>query len=42
MMAKYQVGQELLPEEAQKIEAFLNALTGEYEGKTLTNSNMNK
>ena len=42
MMAKYQVGQELSPEEAQKIEAFLNALTGEYEGKTLTNSNMNK
>ncbi len=42
MMAKYQVGEEMSPEEAAKVEAFLNALTGEYDGKLLTNDNMSK
>lgn len=40
MMAKYQVGREMKPDEAKKVEAFLNALTGTYKGKLLTNDNM--
>ena len=39
MMAKYQVGREMSPEEAGKVENFLQALTGEYQGKVLTNDN---
>ena len=38
-MAKFQVGREMKPEEAQKVESFLDALTGEYQGKLLTNDN---
>ena len=41
-MAKFQVGHEMKPEEAQKVESFLQALTGEYKGKLLTNDNMKK
>ena len=41
-MAKFQVGREMKPEEAQKVESFLQALTGEYQGKLLTNDNMKK
>ena len=39
MMAKYQVGREMTPDEAKKVESYLNALTGEYQGKSLTNDN---
>ncbi len=39
MMAKYQVGREMTPEEVKKVEAFLQALTGEFQGKQLTNTN---
>lgn len=42
MMAKYQVGREMSPEEARKVETFLQALTGEYQGKVLTNDNDQK
>ena len=38
-MAKYQVGRAIRAEEAQKVESFLEALTGEYQGKLLTNDN---
>ncbi len=38
-MGTYQSGVELTDEEEDKIVAFLNTLTGEYEGKTLTNDN---
>lgn len=40
MMAKYQVGREMSAADAQKVESFLNALTGEYKGKLLVNDNM--
>ena len=40
MMAKYQVGRELSDEDTQSITAFLNALTGEYNGQPLVNDNM--
>ncbi len=39
-MAKYEVGVELGEDEVAKIVAFLNSLTGEYNGKLLTNDNM--
>lgn len=39
MMAKYQVGREISEEECTKVESFLNALTGEYKGRLLTNAN---
>ncbi|MGN0220666.1 MAG: cytochrome c peroxidase [Prevotella sp.] len=39
MMAQYQVGKTLSAEEVAKITSFLNTLTGEYQGKPLTNSN---
>ncbi|MBO8438742.1 MAG: cytochrome-c peroxidase [Bacteroidetes bacterium] len=38
-MAKYEVGEELTQQEVQQIVAFLNTLTGEYQGKILTNDN---
>lgn len=41
-MAKFQVGREMKPEEAKKVESFLDALTGEYQGKVLTNDNAQK
>ncbi len=39
MMAKYQVGREMSANEAAQVESFLQALTGEYKGKPLTNDN---
>jgi cytochrome c peroxidase len=39
-MGKYEVGAELTADEIAGIVAFLNALTGEYKGKRLTNDNM--
>ena len=39
-MGTYQVGVTLTDEEEDKIVAFLNTLTGEYEGKLLTNKNV--
>ena len=39
-MGTYQVGVALTDEEEDKIVAFLNTLTGEYEGKLLTNDNV--
>ena len=39
-MGTYQSGVELTDEEEEKIVAFLNTLTGEFEGKTLTNDNI--
>ena len=41
-MGTYQSGVELTDEEEDKIVAFLNALTGEYQGKLLTNANEQK
>ncbi len=38
-MGTYQSGVELTDEEEDKIVAFLNSLTGEYQGKLLTNEN---
>lgn len=40
MMATYQVGRNMKPAEVEKVEKFLEALTGEYQGKLLTNANM--
>ena len=41
-MGTYQSGVELTDEEEEKIVAFLNTLTGEYQGKLLTNANEQK
>ena len=41
-MGTYQSGVELTDEEEDKIVAFLNTLTGEYQGKLLTNENIQK
>ena len=41
-MGTYQSGVELTDEEEDKIIAFLNTLTGEYQGKLLTNANEQK
>lgn len=41
MMAEYQVGKEMNDAQIAKVTLFLNALTGEYNGKKLTNSNPN-
>lgn len=38
-MAKYEVGVNLSQQEVKQIVAFLKTLTGEYEGKLLTNAN---
>ena len=38
-MAKYQVGREMPADDVRKVESFLEALTGQYKGKTLTNDN---
>lgn len=42
MMAKYQVGRVMTADENKKVESFLQALTGQYKGKTLTNVNDKK
>ena len=39
MMAEYQVGREMNGFEVDKVKAFLDALTGKYQGQTLTNLN---
>ena len=39
MMAKYQVGREIPADQCKKVESYLHALTGEYQGKLLTNVN---
>lgn len=39
MMAKYQVGREIPDADCNKVVSYLNALTGQYKGKTLTNKN---
>ena len=39
LMAKYEVGVELNPDQIKLITAFLQSLNGQYEGKTLTNDN---
>lgn len=39
MMAEYQVGRTMAETEVAKVKVFLDALTGEYKGETLTNSN---
>ncbi len=42
MMAKYQVGRTMKEGEVSKVVNYLQALTGEYDGKPLTNSNVQK
>lgn len=42
MMAKYQVGRTMKDAEVAKVVNYLNALTGEYNGKILTNTNVQK
>lgn len=39
-MARYEVGVELKPAEIESIVKFLHTLTGEYQGKLLTNANL--
>ena len=39
MMARYQTGREMKPEEVTKVVGFLQTLTGEYNGQPLTNTN---
>ena len=39
MMSKYQVGRDMSDADAAKVVSFLQALTGQYEGQTLTNTN---
>ena len=39
MMARYQVGREMPAADVQKVQSFLQALTGELKGKPVTNDN---
>ena len=39
MMSKYQVGRDMSDADAAKVVSFLQALTGQYKGQTLTNAN---
>lgn len=39
MMAEYQVGRKMPEAEIAKVKTFLDAQTGQYQGKTLTNTN---
>ena len=39
MMAEYQVGRKMPQTEVDKVKSFLDALTGEYKGELLTNTN---
>ena len=39
MMAEYQVGRKMPQTEVAKVKSFLDALTGEYKGELLTNTN---
>ena len=38
-MARFQVGKKISDKDADKVVSFLNALTGQYQGETLTNAN---
>lgn len=38
-MARYEVGEELTQQEVDRMVVFLKTLTGEYQGKLLTNDN---
>lgn len=38
-MARFQVGRTISADDNKKVESFLNALTGQYKGVTLTNAN---
>lgn len=40
-MARFQVGKKISADDNKKVESFLNALTGEYNGALLTNTNGN-
>lgn len=40
MMARYQVGREMPQPDVAKVGAFLHGLTGEYQGRPLTNANV--
>ncbi len=42
MMARYQVGREMPAADVQKVQSFLQALTGELKGKPVTNDNKQK
>lgn len=42
MMARYQVGREMPDADVQKVQSFLQALTGELKGKPVTNDNKQK
>ncbi len=42
MMARYQVGREMPADDVQKVQSFLQALTGELKGKPVTNDNKQK
>ena len=39
MMAEYQVGRKMSEAEVAKVKTFLDAQTGQYQGKPLTNTN---
>ena len=39
MMSKYQVGIEMPADKVAKVKSYLDALTGEYQGKLLVNDN---
>ncbi|MCI6144735.1 MAG: cytochrome B6, partial [Bacteroidales bacterium] len=39
MMSSYQVGREMSKDDVAKVKSFLEALTGQYKGQTLTNVN---
>ena len=39
MMSKYQVGKEMPADKVTKVKSYLDALTGEYQGKLLVNDN---
>lgn len=39
MMSKYQVGKEMPADKVAKVKSYLDALTGEYQGKLLVNDN---
>ena len=38
-MARFQSGKKISDSDADKIVSYLDALTGQYQGKTLTNAN---
>ena len=42
MMAEFQVGRKMSEPEIAKVKTFLDAQTGQFQGKTLTNTNEKK